>query len=715
MIRPRFRSQRIAPVTKQHGIAKLSLYAACYGAILTALIYAPVGLSMMGLIEEWDIFYYFKKFGSFYIADAASPLPTHRLRPLTLVPFTIGYDLAPLSFPLLHTLQALSLVAKVVAMTAIIYRLIPNRTTAIVCGLIFLIFPADTMQMSLRSLHINWALALSLAGVALILQAAELKSVSVRWTMAAGGAISFLCGSLMYEAGLFLAPLPLLIWWAAFGFARTYDRMKRDWDCVLTWSTSVIAAATYVVAISLSGHNYQMEVTGDHQTIVRDLVLQFPFLFSIAFYRLFVYGWLDGVRMLGEHLDYWPYYLGVLALFGSTLIARLPASKESLEARPNVVRLLIAGLVAAAFGYLPYLTSFAHIMTSQRTFLYASIGGTIVLAACIHLVARAGTAFAVALSLLCVSAGIGSQWEQMALYTDLSNRQRAILAGILQAAPQAGEPGAKRLLILDSSGTMNHTWMLRGPELQRALTLLYDSDIAPFVCLKHSNVFSSFEMQPSGRPAMCRETEDGWDVGLGLPGHIHLSKASTTILTVSPDLSVSAAPPSISPSSAKADRWRQILGCWPATACAYKHLLTTAYDYDFGRGWGLDDVPWGYGWREIEWHLPSLMPFSWSWITAPKANLWLWLDPAPTPYKLRISLATWLLEASKDSLRFKINGMAVQGAWVEPRTIEAKIPAGFLKYGLNELEFEADQDQTTGLSVAVDRVSVFPDELGTTK
>lgn len=697
-------------MTKQHEIAKLTLLAAGSGAVVIALIYSPIGISMMALIEEWDILYLFKKFGSFYIADGDSPLWTHRLRPLNVAPFTLGYDLAPLSFGFLHALQAVGLLVKVVAMASIVYRLIPNRTIAITCGLIFLLHPADTMQMTLRSLHINLALALSLSGVALILQAAEATAAAARWITAALAAICFLSGSLMYEAGLFLAPLPLLVWWATFGGRQTVLRMKRDWDCVLIWSACVAVAAAYVVAISLSGQNYQMEVTGDHQTIVKDLVLRFPFLFTIAFYRLFAYGWLDGIRMLAAHLAYWPYYLGLLTLFGLLLISGSPRSNSESATKPNAGRILIAGTIAAALGYLPYLTSYAHIMTSQRTFLYASIGGTIVTAACLYLLARAGTVFAAGFALFCLSAGIGAQWEQLSLYTELSNRQRAILAGILEAAPRAAEPGAKRLLILDRSGTMTNTWMLRGFELKHALTLLYDSEIDPLVCSEPSNVFSSFTTQSSGKPGTCRKSNGSWDIGLGLPEPIHLADAALTVLTVAPNLSVSAEHPAAPPSDNQADRWKRVLGCWPATACAVERPLTTAYDYDFGRGWGLDDVPWGSGWREIEWRLPSLkQPTSWSWMFAPEANLWLWLDPAPTSYKLRISLAAWMSDTAKNSLRLKINGIDLQSAWVGPRTIEAELPSTVLKHGLNQLLLEAEQDPGNGLSVALDRVSVFPE------
>jgi hypothetical protein len=140
--------------------AASSVVAIVYTAIFVGLIYGPVGWSMMGLIEEWDIFYLFKKFGVFYIADASSPMSEQRIRPLIALPYAIGYLFGPNAFVVLHVLQATSLVLKGIAVAVIIDWLLANRLIAIVCGLIFVVYPADTMQMTLRAVHINCALAL---------------------------------------------------------------------------------------------------------------------------------------------------------------------------------------------------------------------------------------------------------------------------------------------------------------------------------------------------------------------------------------------------------------------------------------------------------------------------------------------------------------------------------------------------------------------------
>jgi hypothetical protein len=678
-----------------------------YAGILIILLYATFGLSMMALIEEWDILYLFKTYGSFYITDASSPLPTHRLRPFTLLPFTVGYDLAPLSFAVLHGLQAISLLAKAVAMSSITYWLIANRSIAVACGVIFLLYPADTMQMTLRSLHINWAVALSAWGIALLLIADQLSARVARVPVALLAAACFLSGSLMYEAGIFLAPVPLLLLWAKFGTANALKRLMSRWDCAAIWAAAIAAAALYIAIVSMSGKSYQMEVTGDHATILKDLVLRTPYLFKIAFVRLFVSGWTDGLQMLGSLWDAWPYLAAAVVVIGVLLWSVVAAPVATTTAKPRTLSIIAAGLASATLGYLPYLTSYAHVMTSQRTYLYAALGATIVLAGILSLLNRIARPLAAIVVGVCILAGLGAQWTQMSVYTNLSHRQRAILAGILESAPDAAQPGAKQLLIFDRSGTMNNTWMLRGFELKFALTLLYGDNIAPVVCTEPSNFLSSYSIDSAGRPGNCVETPTGWTIGVGLPDAIQLNKSDVRVLTVEPDLTVTPAG-TAAPAAAVAARWKEILGCWPAAACQYKRNAGPSYDYDFGRWWGLDDVAWGAGWREAEWRLPSFNPVSWSWLAAPEGNLWVPLAPRPGRYQLRVQIYTWASTASKESFAISINGVDVGAKWTAPNVVEAEVESGVLKAGLNELRFRAVQNPDNALSIAVDRVTLSP-------
>ncbi len=695
--------------------AKLNNFAfllfAISSVVFVIVIVAPVGLSMMGLIEEWDIYFLFHKHGAFYITDAASPLPTHRLRPLTLVPFTIGYLLSPNSFFSLNLIQVISLFLKVIGMAAIINWCTANRLLAIFGGLIFLAYPADTMQMTLRSVHINWAIALSVGGIALILYATTCSTRTARLAVATLSGALFLIGSLIYEAGLFLAPIPILLWWARFGLRNGWHRLIPRFDVVVIWTLCCLAAMTYLVVASLTGPNYQMEVTGDHKTIAQDLIVRFPLLFTIALYRLLLHGWYDGIQMLFRHLDFWPWLAALAGMIAVVIRLAPTGSLQNPGEQSKALRLLAVGVLAAILGYLPYLTSMAHIMTTQRTYLYAAVGASIALVAALRLLSRFAPRIAGGLAVFCLFSGLGSQWEQLEHYTSLSNRQRSILAGIAEAAPEAGQKGSSPLFIIDRSGTMSNVWMLRGFELRNALTLMYGGHVDPLVCTMPAGIFSSFLTDSAGRSPRCQEMALGWLAGIGLPQPIELSKANLDLLVIEPNGTVRSTRPTTQASFEDQARWRQLLGCWPASDCRHSGQQTApaSFDYDFGRWWGLDDVPWGSGWREIEWNVPSTDPRSWSWISAPEANLWFQITPKPGLYTFRMKAFTWMPGESKTSLIAYLNGTALNAKW-SGDNFQAEFDGSLLKQGLNEIRFQSVVSQENGLSVAVDRMTIEPHE-----
>jgi hypothetical protein len=691
----------------------LSVWAISYTAFFVVIIYGPVGLSMMGLVEEWDIFSLFTKSGVFYIIDANNPLSGQRIRPLITLPYAIGYLFGPNAFVALHVLQAASLVLKGVAIAVIIDWLLANRLIAVLCGLIFVVYPADTMQMTLRAVHINCALALSVCGIALLLDATRREDRAIRLLEAIFAGVVFVTGSLIYEAGLFLAPLPLLVWWARFGWSSGVTRLKAQIGSVAIWGSAVAIAAVYVLVTSLSGSNYEMEVVGDHQTMLHSVVTRIPLLFRIALYRLFAHGWYDGFRMLLDNLNFWPWLIGpTVAVISLLLIFPVPA-REKPDDWPRTARIIIAGFVAAIIGYLPYLTSYSHLMTSQRTYLYAAIGATIVIAGLMYALAKIRPAFAVLMAALCVLSGLGSQWEQMVHYTALSHRQRMILAGILQAAPDAALPKSKRLLIVDRSGATGDTWMLQGWELGKALTWFYGAEVAPLVCTEPGHVFSPFLTVASNKPVNCLESASGWDLtGEGMAQPIHFAKSDIRMLTIEPDGTVTTPLPNTAQLSSSATaRWQRMLGCWPAAACMVPIPDATASSvhFDFGKYWGLDDAPWGGGWRDEEWNLPSLNPASWSWMIAPEANLWFQVKPQGGRYTLIVRAFTWISQTAKDSLIVNLNGRDLDARWTDGKTLQADFDSSILFTGLNELRLKAEQDSQNGLSIAVDQISIRPE------
>lgn len=691
----------------------IAAWAIAYTTCLVMIIYGPVGWSMMGLIEEWDIFQLFNKLGVFYaITDASNPIFAQRIRPLIVLPYAIGYHFGSNAFVALHVLQGTSLVLKGVAAAVMINWLSANRLIALLCGLIFVVYPADTMQMTLRAVHINCALALSVCGVALFMDATRRKVRLIGWLQSIFAAMLFLTGNLIYEIGLFLAPLPLLLWWARYGWSAGLVSLKAHIGLVVIWGLAIFLAAAYILIVSASGPSYETEVVGDHHNVARNVLARIPLLFRISLYRLFAHGWYDGFRMLLAHLRFWPWLIGASVLVASLfLIFKVPSREPPEELRAT--RIILGGIIVAVLGYLPYLTSLAHVGTSQRTYLYAALGATISIAGLMVSLARTSPDLGAIPGAFCLLCGLGSQWEQMIHYTFLSHRQRMILAGVLEAAPNAALPTSKRLLIVDRSGATNNAWMLRGWELGKALTWFYGSEVFPLVCTvpPAGPLLNTFQTTASGQPEKCVETASGWDFA-GPPSQpIHFAKSDLQLLTIEPDGRVTVAPSNVTqPSSSTAARWQKMLGCWPAIACRVELPDPTraTFQADFGKYWGLDDAPWGAGWRDEEWNLPSRNPRSWSWIISPTANLWFQIKPQDGRYILEVRVYSAISQTAQDSLSVSLNGRDLQAHWSDGQTLMARFDSSILTPGPNELRLSATQDSQTGLSVAIDQVSIRP-------
>jgi hypothetical protein len=122
------------------------------------------------------------------------------VRPLQLTPFLIAKYLTPQSFTGIHLLLMLASVVKIVAGNSIGYFLFRNRKYALALGLLFLLFPADTQQMSLRTMNHSVAAAMMVGGIALALRVIVAPSRSRRVFAALASILLCCTAPLLYEA-----------------------------------------------------------------------------------------------------------------------------------------------------------------------------------------------------------------------------------------------------------------------------------------------------------------------------------------------------------------------------------------------------------------------------------------------------------------------------------------------------------------------------------
>lgn len=692
------------------------------------ILWLPFGFGLSGLIEEWDVLGLFTTHGLFFVADATSPLAAHSLRPLTILPHALAYFMDPNSFDYWHVLLMLALVVKGGASSYLALKSTRSLGWAIFMGILVLVYPADTMQLSFRSLHINLALALLLLAASLHVAAYNQPRGAISCCVGLVGAGLLLVCILMYEAALALVPLPFLIMFARDGIRGTWQSLRARPDLALSWMAAAGLFVVYVLLAASNGTSYHSSIGSDRGAIAI-LYDALPKLFSIGVLRGLLGGWFDAALMVWTEFSSYTYIsLASLACAGLILWREKTVlgsdSRYSVSAslsRQAALRLGLAGVVLLILGYAPYLFSGAHMAISQRTFLFATPGAALVWLALLIMLAKFSKLVAGMAAFGLLLLGLGAQLFQFHHYVQLAATQRTILRSIVENFD--GNLGSKTLVIFDASNRLNHTWMLRD-NLHWALSYLYKRPFKPVeICLVPGGGWQRFDAL--ARMGRCIENKDHWTFqaarpvagpGLTLASpspDFTIAKADVVSLTINADGSISRAP------ALDAYRERLLRGKDDA-ALRYRHILAgkywslglkqfqaeeaqERYRWDFGKWWSLEVPTRGSGWREAEWHINQFRHQSVAWKSQERSTLLFDFAPTDKIYRVEGQFDVIVNQAIKDGMRIRMNGRDLIHRWGDDGRFEASIPAGILISGLNTIEFNsATVPDYYGLSARLD-------------
>jgi hypothetical protein len=347
--------------------------------ILTvAALWIPYGFSLGGVVEEWDALFLFTRHGVFYIADGASPLQMHRARPLTVLPQAVAYTLDPNSFFYWHIIQAASLIMKGACAGLIGVYLIGNRALAALLGLATLLYPADTMQLNFRSLHINCAVALALVANVLIIFATQIEARRLRIIVAAIASIALGAALLMYEVVVGLATLAFLVIFARQSHGAIRE-IRKELDVFAIWIFAIVAWFVFFIWAIRTGAPYHVAALSDAN--LNSIVQRIGALVSSGLYRAFYECWIElGWTIVRTLSDFrYPSYFTVIVMIALVWLVTEPYERATGIDRRLAARITGAGLVAFLFAYAPYLSDDSHLLITQRTFLAAAIGAALVL------------------------------------------------------------------------------------------------------------------------------------------------------------------------------------------------------------------------------------------------------------------------------------------------------------------------------------------------
>jgi len=680
-------------------------------ALAVLLLWLPFGFSLHALIEEWGVLEIFQTHGPVWFVKLNSVLEAHRIRPLTVFPHALGYVLDPDSFDGWHWVLIVSLIMKGAAASYLGAVATRSVRWGVFFGLLVLLYPADTMQLSFRSQHINASMAVLLLGSAVLVAAQRLRPGWMRGLRVVLAGLCILAAALMYEVALAMVAIPLFVLWCRDGTAPTWRSVRADPVPTLGW---IIPAAVYVAyalyAARSGGALYQQGISDQSSPLTLFLHL-LPKLFSVGITRGLVGGWYDAWLIALTEFRSHAYLLGFGALC-SACVAVLPAGRGDAPAEQTVSRALLrlaaAGLVLLVFGYVLFLFSNAHVLITQRTFLFAAFGAALVVLAMVMGLARLWKPLAIAAVPVLLTTGAAAQLYQFQHYVRISELQRQLLRSVVENFDGTVR-GRKTLVLLDQSNRLSHTWMLVD-YAGLALTYLYDRPGASTeICLMPVGEWQRRDaLQRSGR---CIEGAQNWafkapeslpGMGPAPYGDVEYPKSEVVPLVIRQDGGVA--------SDASLDTYRRQLQTADTPAARrYRNILIpsqpplaldlfksvqggTSYRWDFGKWWSLDEPIRGAGWGDASWSGRWLRHDASTWKTQPASRLLFELEPTDRPYTLVGQWKSIETAAIRNSMRVKINGIETALQWAPAQRFSAAIPPGALQKGTNVVEFDAVVD-----------------------
>lgn len=696
-------------------------------ATLVLALWIPYGFSLIGLIEEWGLLGAFTTHGLFFVTDTTSPLAAHALRPLTILPQAIAYYLDPYSFKYWNVLLALSLCVKGSSLSYITSYITGSLKWGMIAGLLIIIYPADTMQLSFRALHINWALSSLLLGTAIFVAALQAKSTIMSYLLSIVSAILLMASCAMYEASLLLTVLPLLTIFIKSDVKSAALQVRQHIWKHLIWLVGAFSYIAYVIHTAPLVNSYQSGIAGS-TSIITTLMHSLPNLFSIGLLRTTLGGWYDATRIVSaEFSSYW-YAISIVIIISIVFFLLLSNYRKSKPAEKDIfsiviIRLLIAGIILVLLGYAPFLLSTSHQAISQRTFLFATPGGVFVTLAILIGIGKASKNLAALCVAIFIFVGLSSQLYQFHHYVKISDRQRNILKNIVENFD--GEINNKTIVIIDKTNQLNNTWMFINENLQATLNYIYGHPFNTMeVCREEGNEWQHTDSV--GRKGSCEETANEWifhyPTPISGPGFEPtkrledktLAKSQTVTIIVNPDENSEANP----------NRTEMLRNDHSRTGAIYRGFIDKAdyhnrlvsftdqesseqYFWGFGNWWSMELPIAGSGWREAEWSVNKFQHNASAWKTNKQAFLDFQFSPSSDRYQLHGMFDIVVNPTIKTSTKIEVNGINIPFEWKDDNSFQAELVKSQLRDGINTITFISDVDENYfGFSGRLDWIEI---------
>lgn len=675
-------------------------------ALAVIALWLPFGFFLGGLIEEWGILALFTKYGPQFFANS-DHLAAHLARPLTIFPHALAYVLDPNSFFYWHVLQIISLIIKASGAALIGFYLVRRSSVALVLGLLTVFFPADTMQLPFRGIHINWSIALAFVAILLLFEAFEARSPRVKIVLTAVASVTFAAAALMYEAVAPLAVLPVLAPFVRSDARLAWTVLRSNWQALTIWLLGLLGYALYFITIITSGITYQGAISQTSSSSQVSQILQrIPDALTYSFHRTFVEAWVEAADFAVSYLDnYW-----IVLLFAAAVFATISYLNRSDLERPNhrpsqAAKLCALGIILFLLGYAPFLPSNAHLFTTQRTFLVSALGAATVLTSLLYLLFSFAPriVFSASATLL-ISLSFVSQLYQFDRYSRIYADHIWPALNLLTVT-QGLMPDAKTLTIVNEAGSLSGTWDF-GVVLPSADSYIFGKDRVIVLCDGYNNRPMPLVAVAEDQRATCQlgggsATSDGAGSAAGRPSPLvnwNLD-GSVSVKNMSPSTTVQPIPA----------RALELIGLgnWTKADSLFGALdRPDRFICEFESTWGYAYPCRTYGIYDGGGVRKGLATISSAWAVERKAGVIFDLQPAASEYLITIDLRRMALQPAE--VQLLLNGAPVTDLKASKTQLTAKVPSDWFNDKANVLEIEAPLDLKSGRSVAVDRITVAP-------
>lgn len=452
------------------------LVAAFCLAVLTAILWLPFGLNVMGIREEW--------ISRAFFADDLNPswgggeLMT---RPGVVPMIAAAHYLTPDNFVGYNLVHAAFFLGKGILLYLLVRRLLPGGTAiALLAAALFIVYPADAGLMTLRATHIHGAVFFYLLALYLLV----LYWDRPRPVMLVGMWLALGISTSAYEAGYALVAVsPLVLVWLEKRLSRRVVRVALLW--YLPPLISLANLAYHMFSQPLTIQNRVLEAgiaAGDREDT--SLLAEMVSGTIVAYERHFALGWQQAVNLVMHNRLYTALAGAAAALvFVAALLVRPSASQETSRSIGWFGRwagLLIALGVAVVFlGIVVYLPTTRRYV-DWRVYYYSSAGAAIAVSAAVMFLSRlAGRRAAYIVFSLLMSALIGLSvvrtLHQHAAFRDVGRDEQYVLGSIAAQAPGLQRPA--HFLLMQTGPEHMSVGMLDSTPWtsQTALAFVYDN------------------------------------------------------------------------------------------------------------------------------------------------------------------------------------------------------------------------------------------------